>query len=120
MKISSCYPQYAANDYSMAVDYLKNRQGFNVIHNNSLGVHRFCTLENDKGYRVDVINVPGAIDGFHSTRLNVDDLNDAVGFFKMQGYETECDIVQNPELIMVFMSKDGAGRICLMQHIKSN
>jgi len=120
MKISSCYPLYAANDFSRFMDYMTIQQGYKILHRNAFGAHKLFTIESESGYRMDVAYLYGATEGIYATRINVDDFQEALDTFTSQGYKVEEPLYENPEMRLVFLTKEGTGRICLVEHIHAD
>lgn len=90
MKITSLNPVYGTEKTADAIEFF-GKLGFEEIHSFKKEGFEVITLENENGIRVDIMNNDyvreAGINGFFANRLNVDDLEEALDFFKSEGAE---------------------------------
>ena len=91
MKVSDWYPIFYAEDIEAGVKHFTEDLGFSVKHRPRLEFLDYVVLENDKHRRVDIVRsyfpADSFKDGFLGMRVNVDDFDEGVSYFKTQGYE---------------------------------
>lgn len=91
MKVSDCYPIFYAEDVEAKVRHFTEGLGYSVKHRPQLELLDYVVLENDKQRRVDIVRsffpADSFKDGFLGMRVNVDDFDEGVSYFKTQGYE---------------------------------
>lgn len=122
MKVTSFNPIYGTENIDEAVAFFKNL-GFEVIHKFAKEGFEIHTLENEAGLRLDIMNndyVRAAkINGIFATRLNVDDLHEAIEFFEQNGGETLTPIIPeaNSRELVNIRTKNG-DIYSVIQHLK--
>ena len=91
MKVSDCYPIFYAEDIEAEVRHFTDGLGYSVKHRPQLELLDYVVLENDKQRRVDIVRsffpADSFKDGFLGMRVNVDDFDEGISYFKTQGYE---------------------------------
>lgn len=96
MKVTALNPVYGTEKISDAVVFF-SKLGFKEIHSFEKEGFEIITLENESGIRLDIMNNDyvreAGINGFFANRLNVDDLEEALDFFKSEGAEQVSPII---------------------------
>ena len=122
MKVSDCYPIFYAEDIEAEIRRFTEDLGFSVKHRPKLEFLDYVVLENDKHRRVDVVRsyfpADSFKDGFLGMRVNVDDFDEGVSYFKAQGYEvfgTEHEIDSS---VYALLTKGGGSYLVVFHHKK--
>ena len=121
MKISAFYPMYYANDIETALKHFTDDLGFNVLHHLDNPALHLYVLENN-GYRVDIftssLDEVQQKEGFYSTRINVDDIEEAIDKYHSWGCRVSVPVRTFPKMKFATMEDENGVRIFLFQHIK--
>lgn len=90
MKVSDCYPIFYAEDLEAEVKHFTEDLGFSVKHRPQIEMLDYVVLENENNRRVDIVRsffpADSFKDGFLGMRVNVDDFDEGVSYFKTRGY----------------------------------
>ena len=115
------YPAIVCKDAEMIAKFYEDNFGFKVAHKlSSLTGEKeedaIWVMENEAGIRFDIINMdlPFSI----SIRVNVDDFDEALKFYKAEGFVENCAPVCGKSSKRVLLSKFDQTPILLIQHIK--
>lgn len=122
MQVTSFNPIYGSNNIKEALNFFE-KLGFNQIHDFSSEGFELKTLENSQGLRVDIINNDyireNNINGYFAVRINVDDINEALDFFKENEAEQIMPLFQEGDSRILTALKTANNDIYyLIQHIK--
>ncbi len=122
MQVTSFNPIYGSNNIKEALMFFE-KLGFNQIHDFSSEGFELKTLENSQGLRVDIINNDyvreNNINGYFAVRINVDDINEALEFFKENNAEQIMPLFQEGDSRILTALKTANNDIYyLIQHIK--
>ena len=100
MKVTSLNPIYGTANVEEAVAFF-NELGFTVKHSYQKDGFEVKTLENDCGLRMDIMNSDyvrnSKVNGFFATRLNVDNLEEAMAFFNKHGAKQIMPVIKEGE-----------------------
>ncbi len=122
MKITAFYPVCYTDQLEASLQFFTEKMGFKVLHDVKNDLVSLYVLECN-GYRLDVLSTGvkelQTENGFYGTRINVEDFEDALDFFKAHGYKVitpEALVFENTKLAML-EDLNGA-RVFLYNHIK--
>lgn len=118
MKTKEFYTAITTEDLEKTLDFYVGTLGFHVVHQLQLPNGNITVLENDKGAKLDVIEVPGAPAGFHALRTNVDDIDAAAAELKEKGYEILAGPIENATGKAMLVKDPNGVLIDIAQHIK--
>jgi len=123
MKITSYYPVFFAEDLEAEVKRYTEDLGFTVKHKTEVKDLSYYILENN-GNRIDVVHTTiqhlPFEKGFYGIRVNVDNFEEGMSYFKGQGMKQEGNIRETDSArSAVLIGRDGS-RIILFQHIKKD
>lgn len=122
MKVTSFNPVYGTENIEEAAAFFAEL-GFGRIHSFEKEGFEIVTLENEAGLRMDIMNSDyvrsAGIDGFFANRLNVDDLDEALEFFKRNGAEQLSPVIQEADSREIVNIRTGNGDIySVIHHLK--
>ena len=122
MKVSDFYPIFYAEDIEAEIGRFTNDLGFTVKHRPKIEFLDYAVLENDKNRRVDIVCSHFPSDsfkkGFLGMRVNVDDFEAGVDYFKKQGYAVFGDVHENDHLVTALLTNGEGSCLALFQHKK--
>lgn len=91
MKVSDCYPIFYSDDMEASMKHFTEDLGFSVKHSPKLEMLDYVILENEHHRRVDLVRSYFPADsfkeGFLGMRVNVDDFDEGISYFKAHGYD---------------------------------
>lgn len=122
MKVTSFNPIYGTEKVEEAVSFFEHL-GFKVIHSYGKEGFEVRTLENECGLRMEIMNSEyvrnNNVDGFFATRLNVDNLEEAMAFFNEQGAKELMPVIKEGDSREVtnYLTKNG-DIYSVVHHIK--
>ena len=122
MNITSFYPVIASTNLEGSQKDME-LLGFHVIHSMDVkgaASHRALVMENDAGCRTDIFyDESVTVDNTYAIRINVDDFDEGVEFFRSRGFTIHGEPVELPAGIVVCMYYEKANlRILIYQHNK--
>jgi len=123
MKVTSYYPVFFAEDLEAEAKRYTEDLGFTIKHKTDVKDLQYYILENN-GNRIDLVHttIPfrSSTSGFYGMRVNVDQFEEGLEYFKGQGMIQEGEIRETDSArSVVLVGRDGA-RIVLFQHVKQD
>ncbi|MBP3891124.1 MAG: hypothetical protein J6D29_03040 [Solobacterium sp.] len=122
MKITSFNPIYGTQNIEEALRFFEGL-GFTVQHSFDKEGFSLRSLENSEGLRVEVMDSDyvreNNIEGYFSTRLNVDNLDEAIAYFEKEGAKAITPVFKEAETreVINYLTKNG-DLYCLVHHLK--
>ena len=121
MKVTSYYPVFYTENLEEEAKRYTEDLGFSIVHRIEVRDLEYYILDNG-GNRIDLIHstLPYAPfdTGFYGMRVNVDDFEEGLAYFKNLGMVQEGDIKEDDSRITaVLVGKDGM-RVILFHHKK--
>lgn len=122
MKITSMYPICASNDENVEND-VKTLidDGFEQKHKfvDEFGNYGYV-LENEAKCKIDVFVNSSLVNvrGLFGTRINVDNLDEAIEHFKTNGFVIESDVFKTDSNRSVFAKSASGAKCYIIEHIK--
>ncbi|MBP5293873.1 MAG: hypothetical protein J6023_07095 [Clostridia bacterium] len=120
MKISDCYPIFYAEDLEAETKRFTEELGFTVKHRPKIENLDYVVLENDKNRRVDLVRshfpADSFKDGFLGMRVNVDDFDEGVAYFKAKGYTVFGTDHETGSSVVALLSKGDGSYLVLFRH----
>ena len=120
MKVTDYYPIFYAEDIEAEIRRFTEDLGFTVKHRPKIEFLDYVVLENDKNRRVDLVCSHFPADsfkeGFLGVRVNVDDFDEGVAYFKARGYAVFGAVHENESLVTALLTKGDGSYIALFQH----
>lgn len=122
MKITAMYPICASNNENIEKDVKALMdEGFEQKHKfvDEYGNYGYI-LENEANCRVDVFVNSALTDarGLFGTRINVDNLDEAIEHFKASGFVIESDVFKTDTNRSVFAKSASGAKCYIIEHIK--
>ena len=122
MKVSDFYPVFYASDFDAEIRRFTENLGFKVKHKPQIEFLDYAILENDNKRRIDVVrsHFPGDSfkDGFLGMRVNVDDFDEGLAYFRPQGYTIFGDAHDNESSKLALLTKGDNFYLVLFHHKK--
>lgn len=122
MKVTDYYPIFYASDAEAEIKRFTEDLGFSLKHKPNIEFLDYFVLENDNKRRVDIVcsHFPADSfkDGFLGVRVNVDDFDEGLVYFKKQGYDIFGDVHENGSLKTALLTNGGGTYLALFQHKK--
>lgn len=91
MKVTDYYPVFYTNDVESEIKRFTEDLGFTVKHRPKIEFLDYAVLENENRRCVDIVCSHFPADsfkeGFLGMRVNVDDFDEGVTYFRAQGYD---------------------------------
>ena len=123
MKVTDCYPIFYSEDIDAAAKRFTEDLGFSVKHRPKLEMLDYVILENENKRRVDIVRSYFPADsfkeGFLGMRVNVDDFDESVAYFKEHGYEV-FGTAHEIESSVYALLTNGDGTYLVLFHHKRN
>ena len=120
MKVTDYYPIFYAKDVEKEVKRFTEDLGFFVKHRPNIEFLDYAVLENDKKRRIDIVCSHFPADsfkeGFLGMRVNVDDFNAGVSYFKAQGYDLFGTAHETESSVTALLKKDDGSCLVLFHH----
>lgn len=120
MKVTDFYPIFYAEDIEAETKRFTEELGFTVIHRPKIELLDYVALENDKKRRVDLVHsyfpADSFKDGFLGMRVNVDDFEEGVDYFKTQGYAIFGTAHETESFITALLKKEDGSCLVLFHH----
>ena len=120
MKVTDFYPIFYAEDIEAETKRFTEELGFTVIHKPKIELLDYVALENDKKRRVDLVRshfpADSFKDGFLGMRVNVDDFEEGVDYFKAQGYAIFGTAHETGSFITALLTKGDGSYLVLFHH----
>lgn len=120
MKITAFYPALITNDAASAIRSIE-KFGFRIVHERKNIIDEGDTeyvLENESGSRFDIVHNPHTDHDYYSTRVNVDDFDEALKLYAEDGFT----VIMGPQILPdsknAVLAAPGKLEIMLMQHLK--
>lgn len=123
MKVTALNPIYGTERIDESAEFF-SKLGFNQAHRFKQEGFEICTLKNEEsGLILDIMNSDYVrehnINGFFSCRLNVDDLQEAIDFFKDNGAEILTPVIKEGSSRELVNVKTSNGDLySVIHHIK--
>ncbi|MBR5341758.1 MAG: hypothetical protein IK151_07520 [Erysipelotrichaceae bacterium] len=122
MKVTDYYPIFYTEDIETETKRYTEELGFNVIHRPQLEMLEYVTMENENKRRVDLVCSHFPADsfkeGFLGMRVNVDDYDEGISYFKKQGYEIFGNTHETESSIHALLTKGDGTYIVIFHHKK--
>ena len=123
MKINSVNPVIIWDNADKVVSFYENSLGFHVVHNGRFFSQddpegKIRVLENEAGFRIDIIRLESQKTPTHGIRMNVEDLDEILAVYEAEGFSVYRGpvIVDNSKRVLV--AKDNGEPVMVFQHIK--
>lgn len=121
MKVTDCYPIFYSDDMEAAVKHFTEDLGFSLKHRPRIEMLDYAVLENENHRRVDIVRsyfpADSFKDGFLGMRVNVDDFEEGVLYFKSRGYDI-FGTAHETESSVTALLTNGDGTYLVMFHHK--
>lgn len=85
MKITSYYPQYVADNFDKMLKEYTEYLGFEIRHKQETENFKLYVLKHPCGHKVDLIESADLKPGFYAIRMNVDNLEEAIDHYIVNG-----------------------------------
>lgn len=122
MKITDCYPIFYAEDLEAEIKRFTEDFAFSVRHEPEIEFLDYAVLENEKKRRVDLVRshfpADSFKDGFLGMRVNVDDFEEGVSYFRARGYSVFGTAHETPSSVTALLSKGDGSYLVLFHHKK--
>ena len=122
MKVTDFYPIFYAEDLEAETKRFTEDLGFAVKHRPQIEFLDYVVLENEKKSRVDLVCSHFPADsfkeGFLGMRVNVDDFEEGVAYFKAQGYSIFGTAHETESSITALLSRGDGTYLVLFHHKK--
>ena len=122
MKVTDYYPIFYTEDIESETRVYTEELGFTVIHRPQIEMLDYVTMENENKRRIDLVCSHFPADsfkeGFLGMRVNVDDYDEGVSYYKKQGYEVFGTAHETKSCITALLSKGDGTYIVIFQHKK--
>jgi len=124
MQVKSLYPYIVVADVEESIKFYKDTLGFAIKHD---AVTEFCArlivVENEAGNELEIIGESNndafpLKAGTFGMRMNVDDIESAVGELKAKGYELIGSIIDSPAARGQVVKDPSGFSITILQHIR--
>ncbi|MBQ7670386.1 MAG: hypothetical protein IJS45_06670 [Clostridia bacterium] len=120
MTVTDFYPVFYAEDFEAEIKRFDEVFGFSVKHRPEIELLDYAVLENGNKRRVDIVRSHYPADSFKNgllgMRVNVDDYDEGVSYFRTQGY-TVFGTFHDTESSTVALLTNGSGSyLILFQH----
>lgn len=121
MKVTDFYPIFYTRDIEAETKRYTEELGFTVRHKPRIEYLDYVVLENEKKRRIDLVcsHFPSDSfkEGFLGMRVNVDNYDEGVAYFKAQGYAIFGTAHETESSITALMT-NGAGAFLVLFHHK--
>ena len=122
MKVTDLYPIFYAEDLEGTIKRLTEDFGFSAKHEPRIEFLDYVVLENEKNRRMDVVRsrfpADSFKDGYLGMRVNVDNFEEGVSYFKALGYNMFGDVHENGSFITALFTKGDGSYLVIFQHKK--
>lgn len=120
MKITDCYPLFYAEDIEAVIKRFTEDMGFTVKHRPKIENLDYVVLENENNRRVDIVRshfpADSFKDGFLGMRVNVDDFDEGVAYYKSKGYAVFGTAHETGSSVVALLSKGDSSYLVLFHH----
>ena len=120
MKVTDYYPIFYAEDIEAETKRFTEDLGFSVRHRPKIEFLDYVVLENDKKRRVDLVcsHFPGDSfqNGFLGMRVNVDNFEEGVSYFRAQGYALFGTVHETESSMTALLTKADGSCLVLFRH----
>ena len=120
MKVTDYYPIFYAEDVEAEAKRFCEELGFTLKHRPKIEFLDYAVLENDKNRRVDIVCSHFPADsfkeGFLGMRVNVDDFDEGVSYFKAQGYYIFGTAHETDSSVTALLTKGDGTYLVVFQH----
>ena len=120
MKINDCYPIFYSKDIEAEAKRFTEDLGFSVKHRPRIEFLDYVVLENDKKRRIDLVRshfpADSFKDGFLGMRVNVDDFDEGVEYFKARGYAVFGTAHEAGSSVVALLTKGDGSYLVLFHH----
>lgn len=120
MKITDCYPIFYAEDVEAAIKRFTEDMGYTVKHRPKIEFLDYVVLENGKNRRVDIVRsyfpADSFKDGFLGMRVNVDDFDEGVSYYKAKGYSLFGTAHDTGSSVVALLKKGDGSDLVLFHH----
>ncbi len=122
MKVTDYYPIFYAEDVEAETRRFTEELGFLVKHRPKIEFLDYVVLENEKKRRVDIVHSRFPADsfkeGFLGMRVNVDDFDAGISYFKAQGYAVFGTAHETESSVTALLTKGDGSYLVLFHHKK--
>ena len=122
MRVTDFYPVFYANDIEAETKRFTEDLGFVVIHKPQIEYLDYVVLENKNKRRVDIVCSHFPADsfkeGFLGMRVNVDDYDECVSYFKELGYDIFGTAHETEASVTALLTKGDGTYLILFHHKK--
>ena len=122
MKVTDCYPIFYSDDIEAAEKHFTEDLGFSVKHRPKLEMLDYVILENENKRRVDLVRsyfpADSFKDGFLGMRVNVDDFEEGVSYFKAHGYDIFGTAHETDSSVTALLTNGDGTYLVLFHHKK--
>ena len=122
MKVTDCYPIFYAEDLDEGIRHFTEDLGFKVKHEPRIEMLEYAVLENDNKRRVDVVRshfpADNFKDGFLGMRVNVDDFDAGVDYYRSRGYEVFGSAHETDSSVTALLTNGDGTYLVLFHHKK--
>lgn len=122
MKVTDFYPIFYAKDIEAETKRFTEDLGFAVIHKPQIEYLDYVVLENKNKRRIDLVCSHFPADsfkeGYLGMRVNVDDYDEGVSYFKAQGYAVFGTAHETESSITALMTKGDGSYLVVFHHKK--
>jgi len=124
MKVKDFYPIIYTEDIEAEIKRYTEFFGFTVKHRPDIEYLEYVVLENEHGRRIDLVcshfPADSFSEGFLGMRANVDNFDEAVEWFKSEGYELVGTAHETKSSITALLSKNNKSYVVVFQHKKAD
>ena len=124
MKVTDFYPIFYAEDVEAETKRFCEELGFTLKHRPNIEFLDYAVLENDKNRRVDIVCSHFPADsfkeGFLGMRVNVDDFDEGVAYFKARGYYIFGTAHETGSSVTALLTKGDGTYLVVFQHKKKS
>lgn len=120
MKVTDCYPIFYSVDMEAALKHFTEDLGFSVRHRPRIEMLDYAVLENENHRRVDLVcsyfPADSFKEGFLGMRVNVDDFDEGVAYFKSRGYDIFGTAHETDSFVTALLTNGDGTYLVLFRH----
>ena len=123
MKVTSYAPVFYAKDVEIKLKRYQDVLGLELLHQPKTNRFDLYVLGAEDGTRINIIHSDNPAfsnmeDGFIGMRVNVDDFDEGVAFFKEQGFTEAAPVDDTESFKAIVLNMSGSDSVVVFYHKK--